>query len=75
MGWIILIIIGYFVISAIAESDENYTRPIYGPKDFETKPRNNRTHADWVKESAERDKKIAEEYDRMWADEWLDEHD
>ena len=75
MGWIILIVIGFFVVSAIAQSDDNYSGPVYGPKDFETKHENKKTHADWVAESNAKDRKRGEDYDRMWAEEYLDEHD
>lgn len=78
MGWIVLIIlmiIGFFVLSVIVEGDGSYSGPVYGPKDFETRQNNHQTHADWVKESIAKDKARGETYDRMWADEYLDEHD
>lgn len=37
--------------------------------------RNPESHADWVKRDAEKHKHISEQYDRDWAEEYMDNND
>ena len=33
------------------------------------------THAEWVERDAEKHRRISEQYDREWVEEYMDEHD
>ena len=57
-------------------SDLDDTPPSGGHDDiFNDDSSHNKSHADWVTESLEKDKNRGKEYDRMWAEEHMDEHD
>lgn len=69
---IIFIILIIFFLTP-TDSDSSY------PHDDFDRPHDNQppteSHADWVKRDAEEHKRISDQYDRDWAEEYMDEHD
>ena len=54
--------------------DPNYIEPPHRHPES-NQSSHHKSHAEWVAETNEKARKVGEEYDRMWADEYLDEHD
>lgn len=55
------------------EESTSYREPFFdSDHDNTTKTK---THAEWVSENNAKERKRGEEYDRMWAEEYMDEHD